>query len=475
LGPGTRLPPGYESVRELGRGGLGVVVLARHVGLDRLCAVKSIAAPPGPAQEAVARFRREAKALAVLDHPAIVRLYDVVATDSHLLLVMEYADGSDLRRRLDEDFLDSTGALVVLRDVASALAHAAAHGVVHRDVKPANVFVLPDGHAKLGDFGVARVLGDTAAFRTALGTGVGTPTYMAPEQIAGARDVGPPADVYGFSVMAYEVMTGRLPFAATTMDETLDAHLHASPADPSVVLPGFPRDAARVLLAGLAKHPSARPPIGAVAAALDGVPTADWPRPPRARRRRSTAAMPATTIVTGSSSAVRTKAASAEAAPPVTGGAPAPVWIEPVVHRPAPARRSAWWWSLVLIPIALVAGWWVVRGTADRGSIAVRSVSVTIPRSARRASCPGATFSFTGHVVTNGATGPVKVRWTGPDGVAQDPVTARVGSGREHALAVLRFSVRGTRTLRGAATLDVLAPRTSRPTATSARVVYSCR
>ncbi len=469
-------------VRELGRGGLGVVVLARHVGLDRLSAIKRIHTTPGPAREAVARFRREAKALAALAHPAVVRLYDVAATDGQLFLVMEYVEGQDLRHRLDDDSIDAASAVRVLRDVGAALAHGAEHGVVHRDVKPANVFVLPSAHAKLGDFGVARVLGDTVSFRTGLGVAVGSPTYMAPEQIRGTG-IGPAADVYGFSVMAYEVMTGRLPFDASGLDETLEAHLHRAPTDPTDVWPDFPPAAARALLRGMAKEPSRRPTVERITQALVSTPVAAWPRPGRPRSARTAAATLAPTVA----GTVAPSTAPDDRVPvdiePRTVTRPvdadpvrAPGWIEPYVYRPVPSRRSRAWWAVVLIPVAIAIGWFATRSSTEPGGrLRVESVSVSIDPARRSGGCPGTTFRFTGRIATNGAPGRVTVRWTSPDGVVRAPAVASVGTGARRVLASLNFSVRGTRTLRGSATLRVIAPATSTPTATSPQVAYSCR
>ena len=167
--PTRPLPAGYELVHVLGSGGFGEVVLARQTSLNRLVAIKRIHAYALAEADALERFRREARVLAALDHRAIVRVYDFRRDSADATLIMEYVDGDTLSEHIERGSLPASAALTILRDVAEALHTAAAEGVVHRDVKPDNVFVLRSWRAKLGDFGLARIVSDPSVFRTAGG------------------------------------------------------------------------------------------------------------------------------------------------------------------------------------------------------------------------------------------------------------------------------------------------------------------
>ena len=269
------LPQGYDLVRVLGAGGYGEVLLARQVSLDRLVAVKRIHAYLLTGPDDQARFRREARVLAALDAPTVVRVHDFVSQDSCAYLVMEHVPGRSLAELLDAGALPAPVALPVLRDVAEALRAANARGIVHRDIKPDNVFVLPDGRAKLGDFGLARVTADPAVFRTADGTMSGTPAYFAPE--SGLDDPDVRSDAYSFAAMAFEVLTGRLPFDLADPAQMLAAHLSTPAPAADQLVAGFPPAAARALEAALSKDPQTRPLPWQLVEQLEAVPASHWP------------------------------------------------------------------------------------------------------------------------------------------------------------------------------------------------------
>jgi tetratricopeptide (TPR) repeat protein len=248
---------GYEVLGELGRGGMGVVYLARKLALNRLCALKMIlAGAHGNASSW--RFRAEAEAIARLSHPDIVQVYHVGEAAGLPFLELEYLPGGSLDRELDgtpRPPIDS--ARLVLR-VARAIAEAHRQGVVHRDLKPANILLDASGRPKVADFGLAKLLdSDDALTRSQMV--IGSPSYMAPELATGRRDlVGAATDVYALGAVLYELLTGRPPFRAASAMETLDLVKHAEPVPPSRFVPGLQRDVETVCLKCLEKDPAAR-------------------------------------------------------------------------------------------------------------------------------------------------------------------------------------------------------------------------
>lgn len=192
----------------LGRGGMGRVYRARQLRLDRLVAVKIMHAELGRDPEFRDRFEREAKALARLDHPSIVRVHDFGEVDGTFYLIMEHVDGTDLRE-LILDGLEPAAASRIVAQLCDALAYAHAHGVVHRDIKPENVLINRDGVVKVADFGLAKL--QKVEMRTRTHRVVGTPQYMAPEQLRDPSSVDHRADVFAIGVVFYEMLTGQLP------------------------------------------------------------------------------------------------------------------------------------------------------------------------------------------------------------------------------------------------------------------------
>ncbi len=275
LAESESIPAGYEFVRVLGHGASGSVVLARQVGLDRLVAIKTILAGMHD-RTGQRRLEREGRALLALRHPAVVAVYELRQTATGAALVMEYVPGCDLRALLDSGTLRGSLAASLLGEMAGALAHAHAVGIVHRDVKPANVLVSVDGHAKIADFGLARLSTAPDGFRTSMPGGTGTPAYMAPEQIVNPSAELPASDTYAYAVLGYEVLTGSRPYPVSDVAAVIDAHLHMTPIPPWQLVPGFPHDVGRILLAGMAKHPQERPSPVQIAEHIGRVPPAAW-------------------------------------------------------------------------------------------------------------------------------------------------------------------------------------------------------
>jgi serine/threonine protein kinase len=297
------LPPGYAFVRELGRGSSGRVMLAHQASVDRLVAIKTINADVRDAA-AASRLRREGQVIAALRHPNVVSVYELVIARAQVALVMEYVPGGDLRGAIDGRNLTGSHAVRVLAQVAAALDYAGQRGVVHRDVKPANVLLGADGQAKLADFGLARLPRSSDGFRTFAGAVAGTPIYMAPEQILDPDVESPAIDAYAFAVLAYEVLTGGRPFAASELAPLVYAHLHEAPIPPWRVAPELPVPVGEILLAGLSKSPTTRPTPAQLAERLNATSPQQWDtffRSPRAMTGRSSPSTgPGATTAVGS-------------------------------------------------------------------------------------------------------------------------------------------------------------------------------
>ncbi len=252
----------YENLEAIGSGGMAEVYRAHHPTLNRTVAIKVL--PPKLAEEADfrKRFEREAKATAQLKHPNIVQMYDFgVSGDDTYFMVMEFIDGPDLDSLLREGRgLPFNEALPILEGLASALDYAHNAGLVHRDIKPSNVMLDRSASSfrpVLMDFGIAKIVG-VGTRLTGTGGVLGTFDYIAPEQIQAAAGVDWRADVYSLGVMAYEMLTGELPFKRSNLGALLIAHMHQPAPDPRQVTPGLPQKVAEAVMRAMAKEPIAR-------------------------------------------------------------------------------------------------------------------------------------------------------------------------------------------------------------------------
>lgn len=254
IAPGTRLGQ-YEVQDFIGQGAMGLVYRAYHPQLERTGAVKVMQAI-SPDADTVARFRHEAQAIAQMRHPNIVNVYDFGEFEGTPYMVVEYVPGGSLASRMSQGTLDRQAALRYLRGIAAGLDYAHRRGIVHRDVKPANVLLSDDDTPVLADFGLAKLM-QGSSVKSMTGVTTGTPAYMAPEQVTGSR-VGPPADRYSLATIGYEMLTGVIPFDGEALMELLYAQVHREPVAPSMRNPSLNAAVDAVVLKGLAKDPEAR-------------------------------------------------------------------------------------------------------------------------------------------------------------------------------------------------------------------------
>lgn len=264
--------PGYEILDELGRGGMGVVYKARQVALHRLVALKTILQAAHAGEDDLARFRVEGEAVARLQHPNIVQIYEVGEHAGCPFFSFEYVDGGDLDPLIETSSLTPRQSAELVRTLARAVHYAHQHGIIHRDLKPSNVLLQKhaepanqekcEGFAfvpKIADFGLAKRMekGVTALTRT--GSIMGTPCYMAPEQAAGEiQKIGPCTDIYALGAMLYEMLTGQPPFMADTELETLHQVISDEPVRPAWLQPNLARDLETICLKCLEKDPARR-------------------------------------------------------------------------------------------------------------------------------------------------------------------------------------------------------------------------
>jgi serine/threonine-protein kinase len=258
-----RLPDGYRIQEHIGTGATSWVYVARHqAGAGRPLVVKAL--HPGLAKEkeaSVDRFAREMQILRSLDHPRIVPMLDAGEAEGSLFFTMPYVEGATLHALLQSHGpLSVRDALVVARDIAEALGHAHGRGVVHRDVKPANVLVDTDGRAQLIDFGFASAPGLTSPNAAAIDArlAIGTPDYISPEQVSGRRAEDWRSDFYSLGCVLQEMLTGRPPFAGGAARAVMQRRLTEPPEDLRAARPDVPDDVVAIVRRNLATSPNDR-------------------------------------------------------------------------------------------------------------------------------------------------------------------------------------------------------------------------
>jgi serine/threonine-protein kinase len=353
----------YRVVRKLGTGGMANVYLAEDQELGRSVAIKMLDERHSQDEQFVERFRREAKNAAGLSHPNIVSIYDRGQAEGTYYIAMEYLEGRTLKELLiTRGPTPLAVAIDYARQILAALGFAHRHGIVHRDIKPHNVVVAPDGRLKVTDFGIAR---SGTSQMTETGSIIGTAQYLSPEQAKGAP-VTPASDIYSVGIVLYEMLTGSVPFTGDTPLEIAMKHLSTTPLPPSEIRHDVPHELDSIVLRALAKNPE------------DRYQSADEMDVDLARASHGQAVAPeteeaATQVLRGAGAATLASASTAitrrvSVAPPPS--APTPPYSRPTgfYEYDEPMRRSFWPWLLaaLLVAAAIVAGWYVYTKIQDQ-------------------------------------------------------------------------------------------------------------
>src|SRR5438445_3613840 len=242
----------YKILSQLGAGGMGEVYLAEDTQLGRRAAIKFLSPELVADERANKRLVKEARAAATLDHPNICSIYEVGEADGRSFIAMQYIEGETLDGRIKSKPLELKESLTLASQIADALAEAHSHGVIHRDIKPANIMITSRGHAKVMDFGLARVIAGaieseaaTQSLLTTPGTILGTMPYMSPEQVRG-EVLDARSDIFSFGVVLYEMLSGRQPFASESAAATISAILNEEPPTLLRYAPDLPEELQRI-------------------------------------------------------------------------------------------------------------------------------------------------------------------------------------------------------------------------------------
>ncbi len=347
----------YIIVRKLGAGGMGTVYLAEDTRLPRKVALK---VPHfSTAGNALERFRREAALASGIEHPNLCPVHDLEEVNGILFFIMPYIEGTALSHLIERGTpWPVHSALDLVRKIGGAVAHLHARGIIHRDLKPSNVMLRPSGEPVLMDFGLARDFNSQDARLTSPGTGMGSPSYMAPEQVAGQRDMGPAVDIYGLGVILFELLTGRLPFE-DPMPALYVQIMQALPPQPSSINLGLDSRLDALCLKALSKEPAARQKnVEELLHDLTSILATHSPSPPTQREMHPGAPFPLTMYPSQTDQLL---ASADEASSAVTA-------LEAGADRGTPPHASGRWskWLFALVPLllaGLVAGWFLFGGS----------------------------------------------------------------------------------------------------------------
>jgi predicted Ser/Thr protein kinase len=335
----------YRIITQLGQGGMATVFKAYHPALDRYVAIKVLHPAFMEDPGFLARFQREAKVVASLDHPNIVPIYDFAEHRGSPYLVMKFIEGETLKARMTRGPLTMDEGLRIIERVGAGLAYAHNKGILHRDIKPSNVLLAPDGSVYLADFGLARIA-EAGESTLSSDTMLGTPQYISPEQARGEKDLDAGTDIYSFGVVLYELVVGRVPFSADTPFSIIHDHIYKPLPRPREINPKVPEDVERVLFKSLAKSRADRYAkvedlVSAFRQAVLQAPGEVMPDLGLAR---------AETRVKGQAELE----AAPPAPPPAAPAEPLPTLAEPTPAEPALSRQRPWLWAVSGVAITCI-------------------------------------------------------------------------------------------------------------------------
>ncbi len=368
----------YRILEQLGQGGMATVYKAYHASLDRYVAIKALHPAFMEDPNFLARFQREARVVAKLEHANIVPIYDYAEHQGRPYLVMKFIEGQTLKARLGQGGLTQEETVQIAEAIGAGLSYAHRSGILHRDVKPSNVLITPEGQIYLADFGLARI---AAAGESTLSSDmmVGTPQYISPEQAKGNHDLDEGTDIYSFGVLLYELVVGRVPFTADTPYSIIHDHIYSPLPLPRQMNPGVPDAVERVLLKALAKdradrYATVQDLVQAFKTALKG--SAPAPAPVAqpiapAVSVKPVAPQPVPAVTVAAPVAVK-PAASRQELPAV------PASIEPV--QPAKKRlpKKAWWFIIPVVMVFMCLCGFVMVRVMGGGQNAVAQARVVV-------------------------------------------------------------------------------------------------
>lgn len=256
----------YEVIEELGSGSMGVVYKAHDPHIDRHVALKVLHKERMSSNNYVQRFLKEAKAIGRLSHHGIVSVYDIGVDHGTIYIAMELLQGSSLNGIFNQKKLSVEQIIEIISQVGEALDYAHRNGIIHRDIKPTNIIITPEGQAKITDFGIAHIEDTSAHQQTQIGDILGTPSYMSPEQFEG-KPVDNRSDLYSLGVILYELITGIRPFTGDHTVALFRAITQEAPVDPAKINQAIPAELSRLVMKSISKSPADRFPSGAEMAA----------------------------------------------------------------------------------------------------------------------------------------------------------------------------------------------------------------
>ena len=368
----AKLMGDYEMLGVLGAGGMGRVYRVRNVITDRVEAMKVLLPDLEGQEEVAARFLREIKLLAGLNHPNIASLHTALTINNQLVMIMEYVEGRTLASRLDDGPIPVGDALNYMDQVLSALSYAHQQHIIHRDIKPANMMLTPEGVVKLMDFGIARTDTEPAKL-TAPGTTLGSINYMSPEQVKGAA-IDERSDLYSVGISLYEMVTGQKPFQGDSNFSIMAAHIQQEPTPPVQLHPGLPGGLNEIILTSIAKSAddrfqSADAFRNAIKSVLQSVQEAKTVV--RSNAVTASGAVPAAYLQPMQAAPAKTVAATAAAMAPARGA------TAPAIPPPASTGHRGLYMALgALIVVAVLVAAGIYLPGRNKGSVAAQGGGV---------------------------------------------------------------------------------------------------